>query len=202
MSDAAAKDMHALGKCDGRQLWLSAMSREECTEFNRLLIRTASNSYFPQLLSVISLPEKDDELINRVHHLWTFLQHVNDAAFLENLRANIPLVKQSLEGFGNEMVLEEIRRRKGETSATAKSVKQAELETLSAVKDEIGEDKPDGPFFARALPKSQWMPTGTNPWMKDIERIVLIHRLRRGTGIDGIHTFRGRVPRRVGRVGH
>lgn len=194
MSDAAAKDMRALGKCDGKQLWLGPSNREECIESNRLLIRTASNSYFPQLLSVISLPEKDNELINRVDHLWTFLQHVNDAAFLENLRANIPLVKNSLEGFGNETVLDEIRRRKGDNSASSISVKQAELETLCSVKDEIGEDRPDGAFFARALSKVQWMPGGANPWMKDIERIVLIHRLREVLALTGFTRFEAASP--------
>ena len=54
-----------------------------------------------------------------------------------------------------------------------KCVKQAELETLAAAKDEIGSDQPEG-VFARSLPKTIW----EQSWMKPIERIVLVHRLR------------------------
>ena len=195
MSDAAARDMHALGKCDGRQPWLGPNVREnDCPEFNRLLIRTASNSYFPQLLSVISLPEKDDELIRAVDHVWTFLQHVQNTEFLESLRANVPTVKEALDGFANDKVLEEIKRRRGDTSASAKSVKLAEFETLSAAKDEIGEDKPDGSFFARTLPSEKWNPANANPWMKDIERVVLVHRLREVIAILGFTRFEAASP--------
>jgi hypothetical protein len=195
MSDAAAKDMHALGKCDGRQPWLGPMVRDaDCPEFNRLLIRTASNSYFPQLLSVISLPEKDDELISAVDHVWTFLQHVQDAAALESVRNIFPPVKGALEGFANDKVIEEIKRRKGERSASAKSVKQAEIETLGAAKDEVGEDKPDGPYYARALLKEKWSPPGQALWMKDIERVVLVHRLREVLALAGFTRFEAASP--------
>ena len=50
----------------------------------------------------------------------------------------------------------------------SKSVKQAELETLIAAKDSLGNDKPDGNFFARTLPRANW----DKPWMQGIERIV------------------------------
>jgi len=45
-------------------------------------------------------------------------------------------------------------------------VKQAELETLVASKEEIGNDRPDGNFFGRAVPKATW----SRPWMLPIER--------------------------------
>ena len=46
-----------LGRCDGkRPLAWFVCSNEKCGEPNRLLIRSASNAYFAQLMSVISLP--------------------------------------------------------------------------------------------------------------------------------------------------
>jgi hypothetical protein len=54
------------------------------------------------------------------------------------------------------------------------AAKIAELETLISVKDEIGEDRPDGVFYARSLPRTVW----DRPWMAPIERVVLVHRLR------------------------
>ena len=52
----------ALGICNGARPWLGRDTREQCGEPNRLLIRTASNAYFPQLMSVISLPDRDEEV--------------------------------------------------------------------------------------------------------------------------------------------
>ena len=54
--DALGIDTRALGTCKGRRPWLGPHSAEECTHPYRLLVRSASNAYFPQLFSVISLP--------------------------------------------------------------------------------------------------------------------------------------------------
>lgn len=190
MSDAAAKDMHALGRCNGRQPWLGPTFREQCDEWNRLLIRTASNSYFPQLLSVISLPERDEDLVRAVDHVWTHLQYVESVDDIEYERKKKPPVQAELQGFSNNKVLEEIKRRRGEGGASGKSVKQVEVETLSAAKEEMGEDKPDGNFYARALPKTVW----GKPWMTNIQRVVLVHRLREVVALAGFTRFEAVSP--------
>lgn len=46
--------------------------------------------------------------------------------------------------------------------------------SLLATADEIGEDRPEGVFYARTLPKAEW----DRPWMTGIERVVLVPRLR------------------------
>jgi hypothetical protein len=47
---------------------------ENCGETNRLLVRTASNPYFPQRLSVISLPARDATVRDAVNAAWDFLE--------------------------------------------------------------------------------------------------------------------------------
>ena len=79
-----------------------------------------------------------------------------------------------MEGFADEEVLAEIESRINESAKDQKPVKVAELETLIAAKPEIGNDRPDGVFYARALPRDDW----DSLWMSSIERIVLVHRLR------------------------
>jgi len=69
-------------------------------------------------------------------------------------------------------------------------VKQAELETLVASKDEVGEDRPDGDFFARNLPRDSW----GKSWMNNIERVVLVHRLREVTAQVGFTRFEATSP--------
>jgi hypothetical protein len=192
MSDAATLKLQALGSCDGSRPWLGPYAKEPCGDINRLLIRTASNAYFPQLLSVISLPARDEELVKAVDKVWeNFLQYVEDVEELGRDRARKPPVRAALEGFTDAEVLSEIRSRRGETGGEpVKSVKQAELETLLAAKEEIGHDRPDGDFYARALPQSSW----DKPWMGPIERVVLVHRLREVVAEVGFTRFEALSP--------
>ena len=84
------------------------------------------------------------------------------------------------------------RSRRGGAAAPKpdKSVKQAEFETLVAAKEEIGEDRPDGDFFARSLPRAVW----DRPWMAPIERVVLVHRLREVIAQVGFTRFESAAP--------
>ena len=177
MIEATKPDMHALGRCDGWQPWLGPrVIREPCDEPNRMLVRTASNAYFPQTMSVISLPDRDEAVAKAVDQVWEhYLQYVEDLDDLAKERKRKPPVAAALEGFSDEDVFAEIQSRKqGRTPGLDKSVKQAEFETLVSAKEEIGSDKPDGDFFARYLPKKHW----DQPWMAAVERVVLVHRLR------------------------
>ena len=57
--EAAERDRKPLGTCRCARPWLGRGTNEECGQPSRLLIRTASNAYFPQLVSVLSLPDPE-----------------------------------------------------------------------------------------------------------------------------------------------
>ena len=157
-----------------------------------MLVRTASNAYFPQTMSVISLPDRDEAVAKAVDQVWEhYLQYVEDLDDLTKERKRKPPVAAALEGFSDEDVFAEIQSRKqGATPGLDKSVKQAEFETLASVKEEIGSDKPDGDFFARYLPKKHW----DQPWMAAVERVVLVHRLREVIATVGFTRFESSSP--------
>jgi hypothetical protein len=195
MSEAAA--VGALGMCNGARPWLGPHAHESCVESNgksvpsKLLIRTASNAYFPQLLSVISLPDRDEVVSKAVDRVWpSFLEYVETMGELQTDRSRKPPVKAALEGLTDKEVFAEIEARRGTSSIEVKSVKHAELETLIASKEEIGFDRPGGDFFARSLPRAVW----DRPWMSSIERIVLVHRLREVVALAGFTRFEAAAP--------
>ncbi|HVC95154.1 MAG TPA: DUF1998 domain-containing protein [Pirellulales bacterium] len=189
MRDAAAMQTGALGPCDGARPWLGPYTHEQCGQPNRLLIRAASNAYFAQALTVISLPDRDEAVTQAVDAAWEFLAEVEDVDQLKYERKKAR-VKAALEGFSDEEVFAEIQSRRGGFLQADKSVKQAELETLVASKDELGDDRPDGNFFARTLPRDRW----DQPWMKPFERIVLVHRLREVVALAGFTRFEASAP--------
>jgi Domain of unknown function (DUF1998) len=190
--DATKPEMYALGRCDGWQPWLGPRIRESCDEKNRMLVRTASNAYFPQTMSVISLPDRDVAVAQAVDQIWEHqLQYVEEIDDLVKDRKRKPPVAAALEGLSDEEVFAEIASRKrGQVVGSDKSVKQAEFETLGSSKEEIGSDNPDGDFFARYLPKKYW----DKPWMAAVERVVLVHRLREVTATVGFTRFESSSP--------
>jgi hypothetical protein len=181
-----------LGKCDGARPWLGPHLKEACDDVNRLLVRHASNAYFPQVMSVISLPGRNESLEKAVNQVWeNFLQYVDTLNELKKERQKKPPVKAALEGFSDEEVMQEIEARKGTGSeAPVHTVKQAEFEVLTAAKEEVGSDTPDGDFYARCLPRAGW----DRPWMAGVERVVLVHRLREVVAQLGFTRFEAITP--------
>jgi hypothetical protein len=183
-------DYGALGRCDGARPWLGVETREKCDEPNRLLIRTASNAYFSQQMSVISLPDRSQEVREAVDAAWDFLESAEGVEDVAHERKKAK-VKAALEGVTDAEAFAEVKARKsGGAAAPDKSVKRAELEKLAASKEEIGEDRPDGDFFARTLPKDKW----DRPWMTAVGRVVLVHRLREVTAQVGFTRFEAASP--------
>jgi hypothetical protein len=189
LAQAAVLANRALGLCDGSRPWLGAFTREQCGEPSRLLIRSASNAYFPQLLSVISLPERDQIVRRAVDAAWSYLEAVETIDELRYERRK-SAVKAALENVTDDEAFAEIRARSIGTPPTAKKVKVAELETLVAVQEEVGEDRPEGVFFARSLPRVVW----DKPWMSGIQRVVLVHRLREVIAEVGFTRFESAAP--------
>ena len=189
MLQASDYQSKALGHCDGDRPWLGPYSKENCAEFNRLLIRTASNTYFSQSMSVISLPDRNESIREAVESVWDFLSEIEEVGYI-NYERKKAKVNQALEGFTDQEVFEEIKSRRGQSPISTKSVKQVELETLIASQEQIGDDYPEGNFLAKKWPKSEW----DSPEMKNIERIVLVHRLREVMAQVGFTRFEAISP--------
>ena len=138
-----------LGVCRGARPWLGRHANEECREPSRLLIRTASNAWFPQVVSVLSLPDRDSEVDRVVEVLWDRLQIVNDANALAVMK-NFPDVANSLAPFSDQEVLDAIAARSSGGAAGDRPIKHAELDALLAVPEGYGDDAPSIRTFALA----------------------------------------------------
>ena len=82
--EASSPGTGALGHCEGKRPWIGQFAREACGEPYRLLVRTASNAYFPQTMSVISLPEFDSGLAVKVSAHYDRLKAADDLGALQN----------------------------------------------------------------------------------------------------------------------
>lgn len=198
MIEALQKEASPLGMCQGDRPWLGRDFAEKCTEKNRLLIRSASNAYFPQCMSVISIPEGREDVAEGVSVVWDVLQAVANASQLAAFMA-IPKVKAAVGCFDDADILEEIERRRGAAQQGKKlTVKEAELKTLTTPSEEIGKDAPSREieFYARALPRSDWDKASHTQGLdlSAIQRVLLVHRLREVVAQVGFTRFEYATP--------
>ncbi|MBI3269058.1 MAG: hypothetical protein HYZ53_08545 [Planctomycetes bacterium] len=189
-----------LGTCGGKRLWLGPRAGEKCgggigpLQPNRLLIRSASNAYFPQTLSVISIPDPATLVRKAVEPVWKdFLLYAESQEDVKRERRKA-IVASAIEKFSDQEVFAEIHRRKGGGGAggagTTKTIKQAELEMLFASPESSGGDVPEGEFYARTMP----LPGPESGLPPEVGRIVLVHRLREVIAQVGFTRFQPSMP--------
>jgi len=167
-----------LGFCTGRRPWLGPRTREtDCNDPSRLLIRSASNAYFSQFYSVISIPDHRGELVELVGKLWDTLKIVAEDSVPLSVARKMSEIGDALREYSDEEVMEAIETYQGGKGKGGNpNVKEVEFAALTRAEKELGSDVPNGDFYARALPDKQWKENC--PWMHGIDRIVLVHRLR------------------------
>lgn len=185
MSEAAEKG--TLGKCNGSRPWLDD-SDGTCGEANGLLLRTASNAYFPQTLPVISIPDSMGKVESTVLEIWdSHLCKITSLEQLGMLKSMLPDLAERLAGLPDAdvfAVMQLIQEGK-QTAAVAKPVKEIEFDALAGAAIEQQTDEPDGDFFARRLPPAVWQ----DPKLDCVGNVVLAHRLREVVALLGFTRF-------------
>ena len=159
MHEATYLEDFPLGTCSGARPWLGRNANEPCNEPSRLLIRTASNAWFPQVVSVLSLPDRGSEVDQAVAEVWSRLEIVSSLADLGFVR-KYPEVADRLAAFSDDEVLSAIASRRSGGVTGDRPIKHAELDVLLRVPAGFGDDVPVDPnFHARRLPESGLAPS-------------------------------------------
>jgi hypothetical protein len=188
--EASVVELNPLDTCHGARPWLGKNSNEGCKLPSRLVIRTASNAYFPQVVSVLSLPDRGSAVEAVVRELWDDLQIVDDAADLAFLKKK-PKLTERLAPFTDGDILGAIRQiKKGGTND--RPVKQVELDALLSVPEGYGDDVPvDQNFHARRLPDHAWRHSAR---FTGIESVIQVHRLREILALVGFTRLEAVTP--------
>ena len=182
------------GYCNGPRPWLGRYGSERCggsaatPQVNRLLVRSASNAYFAQTLSVISIPEGDLKVRRAVDEVITDIDGAESPDELKIMRRGAR-VSAALEGLSTEAVWAELQRRKG-GGDQSKPIKEVEAETLLAAPMETGEDVPSSYYYARAAK----LPTPRPLVLRPVARLIKVHRLREVIAQIGFTRFEAAVP--------
>lgn len=161
---------NANGICNGGRLWLGRDSNVECKEPLRLLSRSASNGYFAQVVSGLSIPDSTRALHDVVSSNFTTVGAAETCADLPVIRRQTGSL---LKGFSDTEVMETIRNIRAGERPTPEPVRTAEWRALTGVPVERPGDMPapNDKFFARAVSPARPRP----PF---VTSVVLVSRLR------------------------
>jgi hypothetical protein len=201
LADAYVTDLNPLFFCQGRTPWLGPGSRdpdpchsigkngkEEKTK-NRLLVRSATNAYFTETLSVISLPDDRNSLAKRVAEQYDNLKLLADEAQVTLALAAFPPVKAAFEGVSAGQLWAAIQAHRGQASGSAAEPKDEELAVLTGDLEGVSDPSEDSLFHADI-----WQPSEPALWYrKAIRRVLLIHRLREVQALVGFTRFTPRT---------
>ena len=195
MHEAKEIENRTLGACTGARPWLGLHAAEHCELPARLLIRTASNAWFPQVVRVLSLPEEGAEVDRAVAALWDDLQIVDGPEALAFIRRK-QAVAEGLAPFDDAAILAAIERRQagGPGGVGDRPVKQVELDVLLAAPEGLGGDAAaHTDFHAQRLPDGAWRRTARSV-AGGVAAVVQLHRLREVAALAGFTRFEAVAP--------
>ncbi len=188
LNEARAKE--TLPHCNGRRPWLGRQADVPCHHHLQLLSRTASNAYFSQTVSVLSIPEKDRVLQSAVGEarLWPQLKKATTPEKVEMARELFDDIDRALESitkkpateFSNEEIADAVRAIHGGEDAPRERLRTAEYKEFLTASDEMpGEIPPrEEDFFASRLVPARPLPA-------PVADITLVKKLRKVTAQVG-----------------
>jgi hypothetical protein len=183
----ARKDKSLLGFCNGRRPWLGPLSKEHCTNPSKLLVRSASNAYFPQLYSIISIPDGAIGLQAVLKKFEADLEKVASVELLGMARQfNGPLDK-SLGDKSDEEVFSLLTKLRNKDTEHNVATKSLEFAAFTGPPNQLDDDKVEGDFLIRHLDTEHWK---DDPVLSAcLDQIVLVDRLREVVAQVGFTRF-------------
>jgi len=181
-----------LGRCEGKRPWLG--DKVACSESLKLLTRTATNTYFSQTATVISLPVGDDALSKILAPYLPRLKTVDSEEKLRLVLDVFEEIRVAVQKYPVAEVWAKVEQiRAGLAADAALPMRQAEFDTLASGQPTIGVDTPDSLLHAETVPDVEWR----HPARYDfggIASVVAVHRLREVTCQFGFTRFEAPPP--------
>ncbi len=185
-----------LGQCRGHRPWLGNFSTDalDCTDekgkprYNRLLVRSASNAYFPEMVGAISIPEAENPLrqliIQNLSHCTkiTSVDRLKQLLDVDALHDKISPTFRERDPEEVMAVIDAVRGTSGDVTTEKKPpLKQQEIKALYEPAQLLGSSHPSSIFHAEILSL-----TGKPSWFTDrFDRVLKVHRLREVMALIG-----------------
>ena len=174
-----------LGTCRCESPWLypQRSSEETCDNDLRLLPRSATNTYFAQTVTLISLANSDDRVRQTVQEHRATIDSIRDLQnFLQVLR-QLPATRQPFSEFSDDEIIRAIKEETEGGATASPNPRLAEFDVLASGIPVVGHDGPSSRLFAETLSSDRL--DLKEPWSGFLKGVVKVHRLREVTCLYG-----------------
>lgn len=167
-----------LGICDCHSPWLTPrrMTAESCSDDLRLLPRSATNTYFPQTVTVISLTKSDDRVRQTVAEHKPTIDGIRALPNFIAVVRSIPQTKEAFKDFTDEEILRAMASEDAGDTTHSENPRVAEFDLLASGAPKIGSDTAGSVLYAETLPRNRLNLKA--PWDAFLRGVVKVHRLR------------------------
>lgn len=173
-----AKVDEAMPFCYGDRPWLGADSSENCNERQSLMVRTASNSYFAQVMSALTVPDPKDPAADRLQPHMQLLAPAT-AETLPMIRTLYAEPLAPIADLSDEEILRSLELAKSGSPNANLYLRTPEYRRfMSEPVEQSGEiPSDDDRLFARRA--------DLGPLPSQVDRVVLVHKLREVRALIG-----------------
>ncbi len=175
MSDAFGEEgKQSMPECAGRWPHLRSYDDQDCPEQMRAILLGASNSWFPLVVSALSIPTGSDRLSQLVQEHWVTLEHTQNMQNIE-LLINIGQLR-AFHGYAAEEVWAAVESKRGGAFEGGEpvSLKTPEWHIFSQPDPTLNTDD----FRLRPVKPPV-------KWVDYVETVVLVERLREVRALVG-----------------
>ncbi len=164
--------------------WLQPrrLAEEVCQNDLKLLPRSATNTYFAQTITIISLTTEDSRVREAVREHRATIDGIRALPNFLTVLRSIPTTKDAFVAFGDAEILRAVED-EGGGDPHAANPRVAEFDLLASGKPVIGHDGPTSFLFAETLDRDALALKA--PWDAFLAGIVRVHRLREVTCLYG-----------------
>ncbi len=167
-----------LGGCECHSPWLTPrrIAEEVCDDDLHLLPRSATNTYFPQTVTLISLTKSDDRIRQAIaEHNSTIKWMRALPNFLQALRSN-PQTKDAFKSFSDDEIMSALNTGDTAGAETSPNPRIPEFDLLASGAPTIGSDTAGSFLYAETLQHAELGLAA--PWDSFLQNVVKVHRLR------------------------
>jgi hypothetical protein len=178
-----------MGDCRGERPWLLDRDANGCDQKLKLLTRTATNTYFPQVYTVISLPSEEDELMRLVDEVSGELTNVHNVQDIAGAKRFNSKIAATLGNYPDEEIFARLIRIREGATVGAGQPKLSEFDVFASGRPEIGLNHPTAKLYAQTLLREAWEDASARLDLSMIKNLVAVHRLREVSCLYGFTRF-------------
>ncbi|MEE7506809.1 DUF1998 domain-containing protein [Methylobacterium mesophilicum] len=174
-----------LGRCGCHSPWLQPrrLAEEVCESDLRLLPRSATNTYFAQTVTVISLTSEHSRVREVIQQHGAIIESLRPLPNFFTILRTLPATKEAFQEFSDDDIARALEEGDAGAAASAPNPRIAEFDLLASGKPVIGEDREGSFLFAETLERGRL--ALTPPWSELLHGVVRVHRLREVTCLYG-----------------